>query len=118
MRASSACSMRRSRRLEGFIEGAAARMASRSPYSLMSWAAPFGPMPGTPGTLSTLSPMRDWASMSFSGGTPNLSMTSARVMGFCFIGSSMSMPGLRSCIRSLSEETMVARPPMATTAVA
>ena len=48
----SACSIRLSRRLDGFIAGAAASTLSRSPNSLMSCAAPFGPMPGTPGTLS------------------------------------------------------------------
>ena len=53
MRALSACSISMSRRFDGFIAGAAASTVSRSPNSLISCAAPFGPMPGTPGTLST-----------------------------------------------------------------
>ena len=42
--------------------------ASRSPNSLMSCAAVFGPMPGTPGTLSTRSPISACTSISLSGG--------------------------------------------------
>ena len=77
-----------------------------------------GPMPGTPGTLSTLSPVSAMHSTTFSGGTPNFSITSAGPIGFCLIGSSISIPGPTSCIRSLSDETMVQRPPAATAAVA
>ena len=117
-RANSACSINRSRRLLGFIPGAAANIPSRSPNSWISCAAVLGPMPGTPGTLSTLSPISACASISFSGPTPNFSITSASPIGFCFIGSSISMPGRSNCIRSLSEETIVARPPCATTAQA
>ena len=118
MRAASACSISRSRRLDGFIAGAAARMASRSPNSVISWAAVLGPMPGTPGTLSTLSPIRAWASISFSGPTPNFSITSAMPMGLFFIGSCMATPGRISCIRSLSDETMMAEPPASVAALA
>ena len=75
-------------------------------------------MPGTPGTLSTLSPISAWASISFSGGMPNFSTTSAAPIGFCLIGSSIPTPGRISCIRSLSDETMVAVPPMPTTSLA
>ena len=98
------------------MDSAAARTFSTSPNSLISRAAVFGPMPGMPGTLSTLSPIRAWTSTSLSGVTLNFSITSAGPIGFCLIGSSMSTPGRISCIRSLSDETMVVRPPMSLTA--
>ena len=107
-----------SRRFEGFIAGAAASAVSRSPNSLMSCAAPFGPMPGTPGTLSTESPISACTSTILSGVTPNFSITSAGPIGFCLIGSSISTPGRMSCIRSLSEETMVTWPPASSAATA
>ncbi len=73
----------------------------------MSSAAVLTPMPGTPGTLSTLSPHSAWTSTTLSGPTPNFSRTSAAPIGFCLIGSSMPTLSSTSCIRSLSEETMV-----------
>ncbi len=93
-------------------------MPSRSPYSATSPLAIFGPMPGTPGTLSTLSPISACTSITFSGPTPKRSRTSSAPIGRCLIGSSMSMPGRISCIRSLSDETTVQRPPPAATAQA
>ena len=68
-------------------------------------------MPGTPGTLSEESPIKAWTSMTLSGPTPNFSMTSAAPIGRFFIGSSMDTMGRINCIRSLSEDTIVARPP-------
>ena len=100
-----------SRRFDGFIAGAAASTVSRSPNSLISCAAPFGPIPGTPGTLSVESPISACTSTILSGVTPNFSITSAGPIGFCLIGSSMSTPGRISCIRSLSDDTMVTCPP-------
>ena len=44
----------------------------------MSWAAVLTPMPGTPGTLSVESPISACTSSTFSGGTPNFSITSSR----------------------------------------
>ena len=49
---------------------------------LISSAAVLTPMPGTPGTLSTLSPHSAWTSMTLSGPTPNFSRTSASPIGF------------------------------------
>ena len=118
IRAFSACSISASRRLEGFIAGAAASTVSRSPNSLMSWAAPFGPMPGTPGTLSTESPISACTSTILSGVTPNFSITSGGPIGFCLIGSSISTPGRMSCIRSLSDDTIVTCPPACSAATA
>ena len=70
--------------------------------------AVFGPMPGTPGTLSTLSPISASTSPTFSGPTPNFSITCSRSMRRSFIVSSMStLPSSISCIRSLSELTIV-----------
>ena len=68
-------------------------------------------MPGTPGTLSEVSPISDSASQTSSGPTPKLSITSARPIAFCFIGSHMAIPSATSCIRSLSDETMVTGSP-------
>ena len=110
-RAASACSISRSRRFDGFIAGAAASTPSRSPNSFSSCAAVFGPIPGTPGTLSTESPISACASISLSGVTPNFSITSGGPIGFCLIGSSISTPGRSNCIRSLSDDTMVTVPP-------
>ena len=116
IRALSACSISRSRRRDGFMPAAAASTPSTSPNSLISRAAVFWPMPGIPGTLSTLSPISACTSTRRSGVTPNFSITSAGPIGFCLIGSSMSTPGRISCIRSLSEETMLVRPPILLTA--
>ncbi len=78
---------------------------------MISWAAVLMPMPGTPGTLSTLSPARDCTSTTRSGSTPNFSITSAASIGLFLIGSSMVTPSPTSCIMSLSEETMTTRDP-------
>ena len=110
-RAWSAWVISSSRRLDGFIAGAAASTPSRSPNSDSNWQAVFGPMPGTPGTLSTLSPIRASRSIIFSGPQPNFSRTSSGPIDFCLIGSCMITPGRISCIRSLSEDTMVTWPP-------
>ena len=53
-----------------------------------------------------------------SGGTPNFSITSSRPIRRSFIVSSMSSPGSISCIRSLSEETIVTCQPAASAALA
>ena len=100
-----------SRRFDGFIDGAAASTASTSPNSLISCAAPLGPIPGTPGTLSVESPISACTSTILSGVTPNFSITSAGPIGFCLIGSSISTPGRINCIRSLSDDTIVTWPP-------
>ena len=70
-------------------------------------------MPGTPGTLSEVSPISARASQTSSGPTPNFSITSARPIAFCFIGSHIATPSATSCIRSLSEETTVTSSPAA-----
>ncbi len=67
MRACSANSIRFSRRFCCLISGARESSVSRSPYSSRSCAAVFGPMPGTPGTLSVESPTSDCSSIIFSG---------------------------------------------------
>ena len=64
-------------------------------------------MPGTPGTLSLVSPISDWTSITFSGGTPNFSITSPRPILLSFMVSYITTVGPTSCIRSLSEETIV-----------
>ena len=65
------------------------------------------PMPGTPGTLSVESPASACTSTTFSGGTPNFSITSAMPMRRSFMVSYIVTLSVTSCIRSLSEETMV-----------
>ena len=64
-------------------------------------------MPGTPGTLSVESPISACTSMTLSGGTPNFSITSARPIFLSFMVSYMMTRSLTSCIKSLSDETMV-----------
>ena len=116
IRAFSAFCSSASRRFGCLIFPELASSVSRSPYSVMSWAAVLMPMPGTPGTLSVLSPASAWTSTTLSGGTPNFSSTSGSRIGFCLIGSSISTPDRISCIKSLSEETMATVPPSATKA--
>ena len=48
---------------------------SNEPNLLINSAAVFIPIPGTPGILSTESPANDCTSITFSGGTPNFSLT-------------------------------------------
>ena len=64
-------------------------------------------MPGTPGTLSVESPISDCTSITFSGGTPNFSITSAMPIFLSFMVSYMMTQSFTSCIRSLSDDTMV-----------
>ena len=64
-------------------------------------------MPGTPGTLSLLSPARDWTSITFDASTPNLLKISSSEINLFFIGSKIRTPFLCSCIKSLSDETIV-----------
>jgi hypothetical protein len=118
MRMFSRCWSSRSRRLLGFMLAIAAMTPSMSPCSWMSWAAFLGPTPGTPGTLSTLSPISACTSTTLAGGTPNLAMTSSAPIGFCLIGSSIATRPSMSCIRSLSDETIVVRNPAAVAAQA
>ena len=118
MRAFSAFSISASRRLGCLISPARASSVSRSPYSLISCAAVLTPMPGTPGTLSTVSPASACTSTTLSGGTPNFSITSA---GRSALGGGRCLHGVEqvvhravgstSCIRSLSDETMVTSAP-------
>ncbi len=76
MRAFSAFSISAWRRFSCLISPARASSVSRSPYSPISCAAVFTPMPGTPGTLSVESPISDCTSITLSGVTPNFSNTS------------------------------------------
>ena len=81
---------------------------------MISSAAVLTPMPGTPGTLSDESPISACTSITLDGGTPKRSITSASPITLFFIVSYMMMPGWTSCIRSLSDETMVTSAPAST----
>ena len=70
-------------------------------------------MPGTPGTLSVESPASACTSTTLSGPTPNFSRTSASPMRRFFIGSHIEIAPPTSCIKSLSDETMVTCAPRA-----
>ena len=50
---------------------------SSVPYLFISSAAVLTPMPGTPGTLSLLSPARAWTSITLVASTPNFLTTSS-----------------------------------------
>jgi len=87
MRAFSAFAIRFSRRLGCLISPARASSDSRSPNAVISSAAVFTPIPGTPGTLSTESPASACTSTTLSGVTPNFSITSAGPIRFDFMAS-------------------------------
>ena len=113
MRTWSANAISVSRRFGCLISPARSSSASTLPNSVISCAPVFTPMPGAPGTLSTGSPARDCTSTTCSGPTPNFSITSSRPISLFFIGSSISTLPVISCIRSLSEDTIVTRAPLA-----
>ena len=66
------------------------------------------PIPGTPGTLSLLSPASDWTSTTLFGNTPNFSKTFVSSIQTCFIGSNITVLLSTNCIKSLSLETIIA----------
>ena len=107
----SAFSIRVWRRLGCLISSARSKSVSRSPNSLIRSAAVLMPIPGAPGTLSTLSPARACTSTTRLGPTPNFSSTPSTPIRLFFIGSSISTPPPTSCIRSLSDDRIVTRPP-------
>ena len=100
-----------SRRFGCFISCALFRRFSNDPYTLINSAAVFTPIPGAPGTLSTLSPANACTSTTSSGFTPNFSITASRFIRRFFIASNISTPSPTSCIKSLSELMIVTRPP-------
>ncbi len=118
IRAESASSIRFWRRFGCLISWARESSVSRSPYSLINCAAVLTPMPETPGTLSDGSPASACTSMTFSGPTPNFSMTSSGPITFSFMASNITTPGRTNCIRSLSLETMVTSAPASTACLA
>ena len=73
----------------------------------MSCAAVLTPIPGTPGTLSVESPISACTSITFSGPTPKRSSTSSRPIRRSFMVSYITTVSPTSCIRSLSDDTMV-----------
>ena len=105
-RASSACSRSPSRAFFALTCSAPSSNASRLPHSRISFAAPFSPMPFTPGMLSLGSPTSERTSSSIAGGTPNRSSTASASMRRPFIVSRSTTSGPTSCIRSLSVETI------------
>ncbi len=76
--------------------------ASSEPNWFINSAAFFGPMPGTPGTLSDESPIRLWTSTTRSGVTPNFSSTWGSRISRPFIPSYRYTQSETSCIKSLS----------------
>ena len=81
--------------------------SSTEPNSFINCDAIFGPIPGTPGTLSDESPAKAWTSTTFSGLTPNFSKTVSFVICFFFIGSIIETLFFNNCIKSLSPEIIV-----------
>ena len=70
-----------------FISPAFSNSFSNVPYLFISSAAVLTPMPGTPGTLSLVSPASDWTSTTLFGFTPNLFFISSSDINLFFIGS-------------------------------
>ena len=106
-RAWSANSIKLSRLLFCLILEAFSNRLSKLSYSLISNDAVLIPIPGTPGILSTESPANDWTSMTLFGSTPNFSITSFFLIKRFFIVSSIDTSSFTSCIKSLSDETIV-----------
>ncbi len=101
----SAAARRFSPRLPRISSAWAIRLASVS-YSASSCAAVFGPIPGTPGTLSVLSPVRVCRSITWSGRTPLLANRPAGSRTVSCCTSTITTRSVSSCSRSLSRETM------------
>jgi hypothetical protein len=85
------------------ISPACAMTLSSVPYSASHFAAVFGPTLGTPGTLSTASPVSARRSSTWSGRTPNFATTPSTSSVSLLIVLTQVMPGPTSCARSLSE---------------
>ncbi len=77
---------------------------SRVPYSASHLAAVFGPHPGTPFTLSTLSPTSAWKSITWSGRTPQSAISPAASRVTPFRRLRMVTLSLSNCRQSLSDE--------------
>ena len=87
---------------------------SIDPKRNKSSVAVLGPTPGTPGMLSTASPMSDSQSTINSGPTPVLARTSSAVQIFSDLSLGLSNPtrGFTSCMKSLSELAMTVSQPL------
>ena len=93
-----------------------AMRASSVPYSFSHLAAVLGPTLSTPGTLSTVSPVRLRKSMIWSGFTPNFSRTPAASIGTGGTPSRVMVltrmvSSSTSCARSLSPVEITVRMP-------
>ncbi len=91
-------------------------MPSSVPNCRSRSAAVLGPTPGTPGTLSLVSPVSARKSRTCPGLTPNFSRTSGGPKVRSRIESHVttwSSPSWTSCMRSLSALTMTTRSPSA-----
>ncbi len=78
-------------------------MLSSEPYCASHFAAVFGPTFGTPGTLSTASPVSARRSSTWSGRTPNFATTPSGSSVSLLIVLTHVTPGSTNCARSLSE---------------
>ena len=102
-RAASPCSAS-SLRIRGFFTFARfSSSPSSDPNSASSLAAVFGPIPGTPGTLSVASPTSACRSIIRSGRTPHFLSTSSGPMTSSLSATNSSTRSLTSWHRSLSE---------------
>ncbi len=89
-----------------------ATTASSVPNSPISCAAVLGPIPGTPGTLSAVSPISASMSTTCPGSSPVSSLSVAEVIKPSVWMSYISVSGVpppRSCLRSLSLLTIRTR---------
>ena len=84
---------------------------STFPNSEIKLEAVLTPTPGTPGTLSTVSPTRACTSITLSGVTPNFSFTRSISMKIFLMGSYIFISFETSCIKSLSDEKIVTMAP-------
>src|SRR5580698_2695131 len=101
----SADSCKAARNFPDFTSANRANNAVTEPNSFNSSAAVFCPTPGTPGMLSTASPISASHSATCSGSTPALARTCSRVQTAAILSFGFHNPicGETNCIKSLSE---------------
>ena len=112
IRASSLCSRRLSPTFP-LTSSARARSVGRSPYSAIHFLAVTSPTRGTPGMLSTLSPMSASTSATWPGATPKNSRTPASSRNFSRPVWKTRTRGPTSWSMSLSAVTMTTSNPIA-----
>ena len=103
------------RNFSDFTSSSRAYNCATEPNCFSNPAAVFGPTPGTPGMLSTLSPVKLSQSKICDGSTPLLARTCSSVQTVSLLSFGFSNPirADTNCIKSLSELAMTTVMPAA-----